>query len=560
MMNIETIGARILAIAVLVSLAACSDETTPGDDALGDDAPGGRDTETEPGEADFEGLTATQLLVRASLDLRGVRPSVEELAAVEADEGAIDTLTEGFVDDSRFGDRMGDVFAGAWRTRIDSYEGGGPEFIGGDLPRYVGDEPSNLIAFIALNDRPYTDLVDSEYTYVAEELATLWGLETVAAGEDLLPAGTVRGRYVDGRPQQGVLSMNSVFWRTESTIENANRGRANALSSALLCQSFLDRPIDFPTDLDLTDSESIRNAIRTDPACQGCHSTLDPLASYLWGYMYPEAAFYQSTYDVPGELGWTAHTGVEPGYFGRQGSRMTDLAGFVAADERFVSCAVQTVYEGMMGRPVQLADEGALAEHREDFLASGLSLKSLVLSILRSPTYRGMAYEPRFGGSPAPVQGKVVPVEVMSSAMKSLTGYELRYFGREAMTVDFALRRLAGGSDRGSAYDVSTGAVLVQRRLAEGGAVYAVQTVLDGGQSSGLLDAYLRAVDLSAEPTAEDLASLVALVRSRQVDPSDEAVTALATLWRDAQSASSATDAWATVLTAVLADPDLLLY
>lgn len=536
-----------LAAALLLGTACSADE------AADDGAPPAR-----------AGLTPSELLTRASLDLRGVRPSPAELDAVRRDPQQLDPMIDGFVDDPAFGERIKDMFAGAWRTRIDLYPlpelGYAGEY---EDPRHaaIGEEPLDLIAYIALNDLPVTHLLQSTETFVDPSLLEIWPLEEVdGPPAESLPAGVVRARYVDGRPLAGVLSMNSVFWRHGSTVDNANRGRANALSQALLCQSYLDRPIDFPSDLDLTDSESIRTAIATNAACQGCHSTLDPLASYLWGYVYPEPDLPEPSYAVDQERRWQAQTGTPPGFYGRPGERLVDLAAHVAGDERFVSCTVRRVYEGLLGRPATLQDEGALAVHREALLDGGLTLRALTRSIVRDPSYRGQAWTPEFGGAPEPVHDKVAPVNVLQRSLATLTGYELRLAGRPGTALDLALRRLAGGSDRGDTTSVSTGAVLVQRRLAEAGASHAVTAALQGQPGGGTLDAFLGGVDLGQPPDSEQLVELVRLARSRQLAADDPEIEALARVWDDAAATSDAAQAWVAVLTAVLADPDHLLY
>ncbi|MCA9709177.1 MAG: DUF1588 domain-containing protein [Myxococcales bacterium] len=509
-------------------------------------------------------LSATELLVRASLDVRGIRPTAEELAAVEADPARVDAMIDAFVDDPAFALRIKDLFAGAWRTRIDGYPLPVEDYdVGLESPLHaaMGEEPLDLLAYIVLNDLPLTYLLRAEDTFVDPLLLDVWPLEPLEPEPGTtLPAGVVRARYADGRPLAGVLSMNAVFWRHSSTVENANRGRANALSQALLCQSYLDRPIDFPTDLDLTDSESIRHAIATNVACQGCHATLDPLASYLWGYMYPQTERPEADYAVEQERAWEIHTDARPAFFGQPGERMVDLADHVAGDERFVACAVRRVYEGMMGRPAELADEGALAEHRERFLSDGLSLRALVRSVLADPGYRGRAWTPRFGGEPQPVAAKVAPVSVLAGSLTDLSGYALTFAGRPAVRLDLALRRLAGGSDRGDTQSVSTGAVLVQRRLAEAGATHAVEAALAGQAAGGRLDAYLASVDLAAAPRPADLVALVRLARSRTRAEDDPEIAALRAVWDDVAALATPRDAWIAVVTATLADPDHLVY
>ena len=413
---------RRLALACVVALGCNEDGGDPADP--GEDEGGQVEDDDE-----LEGLDATDLLIRASLDVRGVRPSAAELDAVAADPAVVDALIAGFVDDPAFGERVKQIFAAAWRTRIDFYETE-DEFFEED-PAYnaaIGEEPLNLVEYVAMNDRPFTEILTSPDTFVDPALLQRWPLDELGPGEGWTRPGLVRARYNDGRPMAGVLSMNSVYWRHSSTVENANRGRANALSQALLCQSWLDRPIDFPTDLDLTDSESIRQAISNNAACQGCHSTLDPLASYLWGFMYPEET-PRTNYSPEGERGWAIYTDTPPGYFGQPGARLVDLGGQIAGDERFVACTVRRVYEGMLGRPAELADEGALAEHREAFLTGNLTIKALVRSILTDPSYRGEAWTPRFGGEPAPVVKKVAPVDVLAGSLTNLSGYTLLFGG-----------------------------------------------------------------------------------------------------------------------------------
>lgn len=512
----------------------------------------------EEERSDRASLSPAELLVRASLDLRGIRPTPEELAAVEDDPDSVDAMVEAFVDDPAFGLRMKDMFAGAWRTRIDFYPLEEDTYDEAQAATHgaIGEEPLDLIAYIAINDLPFTHLLHSTETLVDPVLLEQWPLEAVAEDGTLLPPGVVRARYTDGRPSAGVLAMNSVYWRHSSTIENANRGRANALSQALLCQSYLDRPIDFPSDLDLTDSESIRDAIANNPACQGCHSTLDPFASYLWGFMYGEAEQPQPTYSPELERAWRIYTDTAPAFFGKPGDRLADLADHVAGDERFVACTVRRVYEGMLGRKAVLEDEGALAEHREAFLAGGLTLDSLARSILADPSYRGQRWTPRFGGDPEPVHEKVAPVGVLASSLQSLSGYTLTYNGRPATRLDFGLRALAGGSDRGDTTDVSTGAVLVQRRLAEAGAIFAI----DNPDVGGRLGSYIAGVDLSQPPTPDQIVELVRVVRSRTLETDHPEIEAMTRVWADVLAIETPREAWVALVTAVLADPDHLLY
>lgn len=61
------------------------------------------------------------LLIRASLDLRGIRPSVIELDTVESQPEQVETLIESFVHDARFGGRVRDLWAEILLTRADQF-------------------------------------------------------------------------------------------------------------------------------------------------------------------------------------------------------------------------------------------------------------------------------------------------------------------------------------------------------------------------------------------------------------------------------------------------------
>ena len=217
----------------------------------------------------------------------------------------------------------------------------------------------------------------------------------------------------------------------------------------------------------------------------------------------------EPNYAVEQERAWQLYTETPPGYYGQAGQRLQDLGDQIAEDERFISCAVRRVYEGMLGRKASLEDEGALAEHREAFLASNLSLKGLVRSVLTDPNYRGEAWQPRFGGNPEPVARKVAPVDVLAGSLAELSGYRLTFAGRPATRLDFGIRTLAGGSDRGDTKNVSTGAVLVQRRLAEAGAMHLVDRATAGEAAGGRLDGLVGSFNLAAAPSPEQVQSLV---------------------------------------------------
>ncbi len=539
---------------VLAWLLACQPSPTddPGSSTSLDPGPPEstpKEPSTTPKPSHDEGLSIEALYTRASLDVRGRRPSLDELEALGADPEALPSMLDALVDDDAAPGRIADWFAPRFRTRVDYFE-----YFYEPLPvRAVGEEPMNLVATLAMNDLSYREIVRADFTVVDPLLFDVWPLELVSSPL-MTPEGTVVASYADERPSAGLLSTNAMWWRHTSTLENANRGRANAISQAFLCESFLDRPIVFPSDIDLSDAEAIENALRTQPACTACHASLDPLAGFLWGFMVSgDGVLAASTYAPERELDWMQY-GVPPAFFGTPGDTLTDLGYAISNDERFAMCAVKTVYEGLLGRPLSQEDDGALADHREVFLQSDLNLKALTRSILDSPAYAGRSALAGFGGRPEAVAMKTVSPEVLADSLWALTGYRVKMSGRDVLETDEGLRAVVGGSDRGASWLPSTGMALTQRRLGEG----AAHALFEGEGAGSALGKLVDELDTEISPDGEVIGKLTATIYSRL--PSDEEVEAYQELWSELAELEGPEEAWVGIVAAMLADPSFTLY
>src|SRR5205085_8245848 len=124
--------------------------------------------------------------------------------------------------------------------------------------------------------------------------------------------------WVDGREPAGILSDSFLFTRWSTTYSNANRGRANAMSSALLCYNFLSRDINIDASINLADPDEVANATKKNEACASCHKTLDPLAAYFAGFRPQYVPSFEQQYPIVfyTEPLSDVFARAEPGYFG----------------------------------------------------------------------------------------------------------------------------------------------------------------------------------------------------------------------------------------------------
>ena len=150
-------------------------------------------------------MPANELLTRMSLDLRGVRPTVEEYASLEAEPQLVEQLMESYLEDDRFGERVRSLFSEIYLTRAENYY-----FDVDDFPQLadvtnsefldsIGEESLYVLDEVATNDLPLTELVVADWTMANPITAAIWPVEYPADG-----TGWQRSRYTDGRPTAGL--------------------------------------------------------------------------------------------------------------------------------------------------------------------------------------------------------------------------------------------------------------------------------------------------------------------------------------------------------------------
>ncbi len=503
--------------------------------------------------SEASGPDAVTVYARASLDLRGVRPSLAETRALLEDPSGLDAALAALPDDPRFGWQLALHFAPVWQTRADesdvaTREAAVPDR--GALLASTGEEPLRLVAWIADHDLPWTDIVRAEGGVGDEVLAASWPVD--------YPADATGWQWVhatDGRPSAGVLSSTGMWWRYTSTYGNANRGRANALSRILLCNDLLEHPVAFDPALDLTDEDAVQDAIHNDVACVSCHSGVDPIGAYLWGF-YTE--FFDATtewarYHPERETLWQDF-GTPPGYHGRtgQGGGLDELGVFLASDPRLVSCIVQRTREALLQRPMTRDDDPALLRHREALLAGGVTLRALVRDLLKDPDYRALE------GAAAP--WKQLRADTWASAVEDLTGWNFAIGGKSVFREDLAGLRSLAGDSRAIAVSTPTPTMVeVHARWAHAAARHAAET--DARAEAPRLFTRARFDGADDEPTLRaQIVELHLRVLSEVVAEDAPVVDAAMELWRAGYLDGGPVEAWARVLEALLRDPAFVVY
>ncbi len=525
------------------------------------------DSSSAPPEALHVPLSDELLLRRMSLDLRGVPPDLEDLDALEADPGQLDGLRDSYLDDPLLEDRLVAMFADRWHTRIDEFQVVYGDY---DLPqdlefafaRDVGEEPLRLMAWVAVTDQPWPAIVTTDKTRATPLLGQVWPVD-YPEGEQ----GWQTVTWTDLRPPVGVLASNGLWWRYTTNASNMNRARAATLVRLLLCQDMLSRPVSLEGSVSLEDEDGTAQAIKNAPSCVACHSSIEPLASSLFGFWTTVEynALESATYHPERESLGVAYLEAEPAYFGQPLSGLSDLGVAIANDPRFYRCAAESAAAMLWHREVEAEDFASIEELRQDFIQGELAYRGLLRAVTDTAEYRAGALadhatEEDLDREPTL---RLLSPDQFASSLLELTGFSWTSHGFDQLANDkIGHRILLGGVD---GYQVTRPQrdpgltwTLVVERASQAAADYAVESELVGGGAPRL---FLN-VDLAHQPgDAEFTAELEQLHRRLYATRADEAwQSAVQDLWLEVEADEGPAEAWKAVVSALLRDPAFVGY
>ncbi|MEZ4238414.1 MAG: DUF1585 domain-containing protein [Myxococcota bacterium] len=393
-------------------------------------------------------------LVRASMALRGVRPSPGEIAALQADPGQLEALVTGWLDDPRFGETVRDMHAEQFLLRIDSrdhLEPLGPlaGWTQAEITASLDEEPLRLIERIVTEGRPYTEIVTADRA-VADPV-------TAAAHGALRDPGEgwVEADWGDDRPLAGILSSTSLWQRHMSSNVNHHRTRAHFVLSDLLCQ-------DFPAG-NVQSRVETGDALTDDPTCGACHQTLDPLASAFYGfrdYVLPADNALAEGRGCPPDGAWActplgmwddalqadreAENMPPAALFGQPVADLADLGRQIAAQPAFARCTARRFASWLGQLPEERVPDAEVDRLTDVLEASGFDARAVVLDVVLDPAFA------REDGWAGPLRARP---EQLARLVEDLTGFRWTSDVPGYGTVDvlgsdaYGDRVLAGGID-----------------------------------------------------------------------------------------------------------------
>jgi hypothetical protein len=292
-----------------------------------------------------------------------------------------------------------DSFAAQWLSLpgLEQHEVDGKQFTFDRA--FAGAIRNQTLAFVRellTQDLPVNELLLAPFTFLDDRLATHYGLPAVGS------ASLTKVMLADDR-RRGLLTQAAILTRTSFPARTSPTVRGAWIATHLLCSPPPPPPANVPAlpEPAATASGTVRQRLeahRSNPACAGCHTLIDPLGLGL------------EHYDLVGRYRTTDRgqpidaSGVLPDGTAFRGA--AELSALLAADPRLPDCLARNLMTFALGRGLEPSDEPALAAVVKGAArASGIGLQGLILEVAASKPFRMRRGEPAPAPTPTPMQG-----------------------------------------------------------------------------------------------------------------------------------------------------------
>ncbi len=247
------------------------------------------------------------------------------------------------------------------------------------LRQSMRKETEAFFSYLLMNNRPVTEFLDADYTFINSSLARHYGFRGTF-GEDL--------KYVSlkgaGLPRGGILTHASFLTITSNPTRTSPVKRGKWVLDNVLGTPVKNPPPDIP-ELELRSHDSRGKTLRQQlaehsekPMCASCHVSMDAIG------------FSLENFDAIGR--WRLQDSGNPidpaGKMstGEKFSGAQELQSFIVngRKEAFVRCLIEKLFTYALGRGVEYSDRHALEEIFDRMSERGFRFPDLILFLAES--------------------------------------------------------------------------------------------------------------------------------------------------------------------------------
>lgn len=274
-------------------------------------------------------------------------------------------------------------FAGQWigfQKMIDEVEPDEKRFpsFNQELRKSMYFEGIEFFSHILRENRPITDLIDSDYTFANESLAKHYGLKEKVTGKKL------RKVTLHDKNRGGVLGMGSVLASTSLPMRTSPVLRGVWILDTMLGSPAPPPPPnagELPADDTQADGATFREQLeahRKDPTCASCHARIDPLGMSLENF---DAIGRWREKDANGKP-IDSSAVIEGGISFSSPQELKQLV--MHGREKFASNMTRKLIAYATGRGLEYYDEAFVAEIVAKLEKKDYNMHELILQVVQS--------------------------------------------------------------------------------------------------------------------------------------------------------------------------------
>ncbi|MFK8115593.1 MAG: DUF1592 domain-containing protein [Rubripirellula sp.] len=257
-----------------------------------------------------------------------------------------------------------------------------PEYFVQDLEAAMRGEVGLFVRDIIDNDRPITNLLDADYSFVNGPLARHYGIEGIHGQ----PFQRVS---LDDPRRGGLLGMAAVLTATANGIETSPVVRGVWVLESILGTPPSPPPADVePLEPDIRGASSIRDQLKKHrhvATCNACHQKIDPLGFTL--ECFDEVGRYREQYVQAKKSVPVDTAGVLP--TGESFANITELKPLLLArSDRFAKNMTKKMLAYATGRMPSIEDEIDAEQIATNRDASELGMRTLIEAVVASDAFR----------------------------------------------------------------------------------------------------------------------------------------------------------------------------
>lgn len=234
--------------------------------------------------------------------------------------------------------------------------------------------------YILTDSKNFLDLIDSDYTFVNEELAKHYGIEGVKGQH-------MRKVILEDRNRGGVLGMGSVLATTSMPLRTSPVLRGKWVLEEMLGTAPPPAPPDvgeLPPEATTDKNASIRDLLtahRAKPACAGCHQRMDPIGFGLENF--DPSGRWRDSYGTTPIIAWDTMPGGEI-FNGPQGLKKVLLK----HEDDFARSLAERMFIYATGRNVGFSDELFLQRLVKNLKENRFNTEQFIIELVNLEPFR----------------------------------------------------------------------------------------------------------------------------------------------------------------------------